>query len=68
VRWWAPSDHEARELLKALRLATSMEVFEALLAGEPVPVSDINLEWARRYGLDEVLARKAREAQEAELE
>jgi hypothetical protein len=65
---WLPSDPEARRLLKALRLATSMEVFEALVANDPVPVGDINLEWARRYGLDEVLARKAKEAQEAGLE
>jgi hypothetical protein len=36
---------------KAFRLAPSVEVLEALLRGERVPVSRLDPEWAKAYGL-----------------
>lgn len=42
---------EAQEILKAVRLAPSLEVCEALLRGEKVPISRFDPQWARKYGL-----------------
>lgn len=40
-----------RRCQKAMRLAPTLEVFEALLAGQPVPVTALDPQWRRRYGL-----------------
>lgn len=42
---------EDRRLGKAMRLAPSIDVFDALLAGQPVPASALDQEWRKRYGL-----------------
>ena len=42
---------ESIELLKAVRLAPSLEVCEALLRGEKVPKSRLDPKWAKAYGL-----------------
>lgn len=39
------------ELHKALRLAPTLEVCEALLRGESVPKSRLDPEWSKAYGL-----------------
>lgn len=41
----------AVRLTKAMRLAPTMEVYRALLEGQPVPVSALDQTWRRRYGL-----------------
>lgn len=48
---FAVSSAYDRELTKAVRLAPSLEVCEALLLGEQVPVSRLDREWAKAYGL-----------------
>ena len=50
------ADYEAnRELSirisKAMELAPSIEVFESLMAGEDVPRSRLDQDWAKRYRL-----------------
>lgn len=45
-----PSNPLAR-LYKAIMLAPSIEVCEALLRAEPVPTSALDPVWARRYGI-----------------
>jgi hypothetical protein len=53
VRLWLES-RERREslgLIKVVRLAPTLEVAEALLRGERVPVSRLDPEWAKAYGL-----------------
>jgi len=42
---------ESLALIKAVRLAPSLEVCEALLRGERIPVSRFVPEWAKAYGL-----------------
>ena len=42
---------DARRVGKAMRLATSLPVFEALLNGQQVPVSALDETWRRKYGL-----------------
>jgi hypothetical protein len=42
---------EANALLKAVRLAPSLDVAEALLRGEAVPKSRLDPKWRRAYGL-----------------
>jgi hypothetical protein len=39
-----------RRLARALRLALDLETFEALLAGEQVPVDRLDSEWIERLG------------------
>lgn len=43
-------DRAAAKLLKALRLATSITVLEALLEGQDVPLEQLDPEWAKAYG------------------
>ena len=52
VRLWLESDERraSLELLKAVRLAPTLEVCEALLRGEKVPRSQLSREWLGRYG------------------
>ena len=38
-------------LIRAVRLAPSLDVCEALLSGGRVPMSRIDPQWAERYGL-----------------
>lgn len=38
-------------LMRAIRLAPTLEVCEALLRGERAPISRLDPEWTRRYGL-----------------
>jgi hypothetical protein len=42
---------DCRRVGKAMRLAPSLDVFEALLARQPVPVAALDPAWRRRYGL-----------------
>ena len=42
---------DCRRVGKAMRLAPSLDVFEALLARQPVPVAALDPVWRRRYGL-----------------
>ena len=43
---------ESLELLRALRLAPSLEVFEAIVQNPAfVPLSRLDPEWRRRYGI-----------------
>ncbi len=44
-------DPDTVRALKALRLAPSLAVFDALMAGQPVPVDRLDPAWAGRYGL-----------------
>lgn len=44
-------DEDANRIGKAMRLAPSLEVFRALLIGQPVPVSALDTQWAKRYGI-----------------
>lgn len=39
-----------RAVWRALCLAPSLEIFEALLQGETVPLSRLDREWVRRFG------------------
>lgn len=46
--------HQARlsaKLHRAIMLAPTIQVCEALLRGEPVPRSELDPLWAKRYGL-----------------
>jgi hypothetical protein len=36
---------------KAMRLAPTITIFNALLAGQPVPRSALDQAWASRYGI-----------------
>lgn len=40
-----------RRLTRAVLLAPSLEICEALLRGERVPVSRLDPRWVKRYGL-----------------
>lgn len=42
---------ENRRIGKAMRLAPSLQVFQALLEGQEVPVSALDPHWRQRYGL-----------------
>ena len=42
---------ESLQLLKAVRLGKSLEVCEALLRGEKVPLTMLDPKWAKAYGL-----------------
>jgi hypothetical protein len=42
---------EGRRVGKAMRLATSLAVFDALLGRQPVPVGVLDPDWRGRYGL-----------------
>ena len=42
---------DARRLWRAFMLAPSIEVCEALLRGESVPVSRLDPLWVRRFGI-----------------
>ena len=42
---------ELLALLKAIRLAPTLEICEDLLRGEHVPLSKLDPEWAKAYGL-----------------
>jgi hypothetical protein len=41
----------SRRLWKAIMLAPSLEICEALLRGESVPLDRLNPEWVKRFGL-----------------
>jgi len=43
--------NESLALIRAVRLARSLEVCEALLRGEKVPLSMLDPKWAKAYGL-----------------
>lgn len=42
-------DHESVRGLKAMRLAPTLAVYNALMAGQPVPSSELDPKWAKRY-------------------
>jgi hypothetical protein len=44
------SEEEVRNCWKAMMLADSLEVCEALLRGESVPVERLRPEWVKRFG------------------
>jgi hypothetical protein len=50
---WLESEERRQSLdfLKAIRLAPTLEVCEALLRGEKVPVSRLDPRWRKAYGL-----------------
>ncbi len=43
-------DDEAQRGLKAMRLAPTLAICRALLAGQDVPASELDQRWRRRYG------------------
>lgn len=45
------ADTEYRRGMKALRLAPTLEVYRALMAGQRVPREALNPDWVRRYRL-----------------
>lgn len=47
--WQGYDEREARRLTKAMRLAPSALVFDALLADQPVPVAALDPSWRKRY-------------------
>jgi len=42
---------DADRLIRSILLAPSIEICEALLRGESVPVERLDLAWVRRFGL-----------------
>lgn len=44
-------DAEAQRGIKAMRLAPDVRVYQALLEGQAVPVSELDPYWRNRYGL-----------------
>lgn len=50
IRW--RTQYEKR-LARAVMLAPTIEICEALLLGEDVPISSLDPDWVRRYGLRE---------------
>jgi hypothetical protein len=53
-RRWEAADREAlNRLWKAMVLSPTIEVCEALLRGEAVPVDRLDPAWALRFGLRE---------------
>ncbi len=42
-------DESVMRALKAMRLATSLPVYRALIEGQPVPSSQLNQQWLKRY-------------------
>jgi hypothetical protein len=42
-------DEEAQRGLKAMRLAPNLRVYQALLAGQPVPYEALDPDWRDRY-------------------
>jgi hypothetical protein len=42
---------EADRVFKAMMLAPTLEICEALLRGERVPLTKLDSEWAKRFGL-----------------
>ena len=45
------SAEETRRLWRAMMLAPTLEVCEALLRGEKVPTSKLDPEWVERFGV-----------------
>ena len=56
---------QSRFLHKCLCLATSWEVFEALVRGESVPIGRLNPEYVQRFGLRAYGMREIRAARAA---
>lgn len=51
-RWLASEERrQANEILKAIRLGSTLAVTEALLRGEKVPRSALDPKWLKAYGL-----------------
>jgi hypothetical protein len=48
----APERRELARFWRALVLAPTVEVFEALLDGESVPVDQLDQAWLERFGID----------------
>ena len=48
IRW---RTQYTRRLARAVLLAPTIEICEALLHGEPVPVKHLDPLWAKRYGI-----------------
>lgn len=47
----AEQQRETDLLIKVVRLAPTLDVAEALLRGEPVPLRYLDQRWAKSYGL-----------------
>jgi hypothetical protein len=43
-------ENELRAIWRAMMLATSAEILDALLAGESVPIDQLDPEWLARFG------------------
>jgi hypothetical protein len=46
-----PLRHEWRRLWRAIMLSPSIDVCEALLRGESVPIDRLDAHWVERFGL-----------------
>lgn len=46
-----PERHSLRRFWQALMLAADVETFEALLDGERVPISRLDPEWVKHFGM-----------------
>ena len=46
-----PTPVEQLQAYKALMLARTPETWQALLQGQSVPISELDQEWVKRYGL-----------------
>jgi hypothetical protein len=44
-------DWDTQRIWRAMVLAPTIEIFEALLADEPVPVTALDPLWAKRFGI-----------------
>jgi hypothetical protein len=51
IRLESQEREESLEVIKAMRLAPTLQVFEALLRDEEVPISELDPEWVKAYGL-----------------
>lgn len=46
-----PPAEETRRIWRAMMLAPTVEICDALLRGESVPISKLNPDWVKRFGV-----------------
>jgi hypothetical protein len=46
-----PGWEASRRMWKILMLSPTLEIFDALIRDEPVPLSRLDAQWAHRFGL-----------------
>jgi hypothetical protein len=49
--WFAADAVNSRRLWKMIMLSPTVEILDALLAGEAVPIEQIDPVWVRRFGV-----------------